>query len=103
MFLAAAKVGGIVANNTLRAEFIYDNLAIASNVIHAAHVNAHREADVPRLLLHLSEDGAAAVTRRDSMLTGPLEPTNEPYAIAKIAGIKMVEAYRASTAPISSA
>ena len=93
MFLAAAKVGGIVANNTLRAEFLYDNLAIATNVIHAAHVNGAEKlmflgssCIYPRL--------APQPLREDSMLTGPLEPTNEPYAIAKIAGIKMVEAYR---------
>jgi GDP-L-fucose synthase len=93
VFLAAAKVGGIVANNTLRAEFIYDNLAIAANVIHAAHVNGVEKlmflgssCIYPRL--------APQPLREDSMLTGPLEPTNEPYAIAKIAGIKMVEAYR---------
>jgi GDP-L-fucose synthase len=93
VFLAAAKVGGIVANNTLRAEFLYDNLAIAANVIHAAHVNKTEKlmffgssCIYPRM--------APQPLREDSMLTGPLEPTNEPYAIAKIAGIKMVEAYR---------
>jgi GDP-L-fucose synthase len=93
VFLAAAKVGGIVANNTLRAEFIYDNLIIAANVIHAAHVNGAEKlmflgssCIYPRL--------APQPLREDSMLTGPLEETNEPYAIAKIAGIKMVEAYR---------
>jgi GDP-L-fucose synthase len=93
VFLAAAKVGGIVANNTLRAEFIYDNIAIAANVIQAAHVNAAEK------LMFLGSSCiypklAAQPLREDSMLTGPLEPTNEPYAIAKIAGIKMVEAYR---------
>ena len=93
MFLAAAKVGGIVANNTLRAEFIYDNLIIAANVIHAAHVNGAEK------LMFLGSSCiypklAPQPLREDSMLTGPLEPTNEPYAIAKIAGIKMVEAYR---------
>jgi GDP-L-fucose synthase len=93
VFLAAAKVGGIVANNTLRAEFIYDNLVIATNVIHAAHVNGAEK------LMFLGSSCiypklAAQPLREDSMLTGPLEPTNEPYAIAKIAGIKMVEAYR---------
>ena len=93
MFLAAAKVGGIVANNTLRAEFLYDNLAIAANVIHAAHVNGAEK------LMFLGSSCiypklAPQPLREDSMLTGPLEPTNEPYAIAKIAGIKMVEAYR---------
>jgi len=93
VFLAAAKVGGIVANNTLRAEFIYDNLAIATNVIHAAHVNG-----VEKLMFLGSSciypKLAAQHLREDAMLTGALEPTNEPYAIAKIAGIKMVEAYR---------
>ncbi|MGC2180733.1 MAG: GDP-L-fucose synthase [Bradyrhizobium sp.] len=93
VFLAAAKVGGIVANNTLRAEFIYDNLILATNVIHAAHQNGVEKlmflgssCIYPRL--------AAQPLREDSMLTGPLEVTNEPYAIAKIAGIKLVEAYR---------
>ncbi|WP_283817262.1 GDP-L-fucose synthase [Bradyrhizobium lablabi] len=93
VFLAAAKVGGIVANNTLRAEFLYDNLAIATNVIQAAHANGCKKlmffgssCIYPRL--------AAQPLREDSMLTGPLERTNEPYAIAKIAGIKMAEAYR---------
>src|ERR1700692_2394999 len=93
VFLAAAKVGGIVANNTLRAEFIYDNLIIATNVIHAAHTNGAEK------LMFLGSSCiypklAPQPLREDSMLTGPLEPTNEPYAIAKIAGIKMVEAYR---------
>jgi GDP-L-fucose synthase len=93
VFLAAAKVGGIVANNTLRGEFLYDNLIIAANVIHAAHINSTEKlmflgssCIYPRL--------APQPLREDSMLTGPLEVTNEPYAIAKIAGIKMVEAYR---------
>ena len=63
VFLAAAKVGGIVANNTLRAEFLYDNLVIAANMIHAAHVNKRGETDVSRLLLHLSQAGAAADAR----------------------------------------
>ncbi|HEU0084686.1 MAG TPA: GDP-L-fucose synthase [Bradyrhizobium sp.] len=93
VFLAAAKVGGIVANNTLRGEFIYDNLVIATNIIHAAHI--HRAEKLmflgssciyPRL--------APQPLREDSILTGPLEQTNEPYAVAKIAGIKLVEAYR---------
>ena len=93
VFLAAAKVGGIVANNTLRAEFLYDNLAIAANVIHAAYVNRAEK------LMFLGSSCiypklALQPLREDSMLTGLLEPTNEPYAIAKIAGIKMVEAYR---------
>jgi GDP-L-fucose synthase len=93
VFLAAAKVGGIVANNTLRAEFLYDNLVIAANVIHPAHVNNTEK------LMFLGSSCiypklAPQPLREDSILTGPLEPTNEPYAIAKIAGIKMVEAYR---------
>jgi len=93
VFLAAAKVGGIVANNTLRAEFLYDNLAIAANVIHAAYVNRAEK------LMFLGSSCiypklAPQPLREDDMLTGPLEPTNEPYAIAKIAGIKMAEAYR---------
>jgi len=93
VFLAAAKVGGIVANNTLRAEFIYDNLIIATNVIHATHTNGAEK------LMFLGSSCiypklAPQPLREDCMLTGPLEPTNEPYAIAKIAGIKMVEAYR---------
>jgi GDP-L-fucose synthase len=93
VFLAAAKVGGIVANNTLRAEFIYDNIVIAANVIEAAHRNGAEK------LMFLGSSCiypklAPQPLREDSMLTGPLEQTNEPYAIAKIAGIKMVEAYR---------
>ncbi|QIP05517.1 GDP-L-fucose synthase [Bradyrhizobium symbiodeficiens] len=93
VFLAAAKVGGIVANNTLRAEFIYENIAIASNVIQAAHLNGTEK------LMFLGSSCiypklAPQPLREDSVLTGPLEPTNEPYAIAKIAGIKMAEAYR---------
>ncbi len=93
VFLAAAKVGGIVANDTLRAEFLYDNLAIAANVIQAAHIKGTEKlmflgssCIYPRL--------APQPISEDAMLTGPLEPTNEPYAIAKIAGIKMVETYR---------
>src|SRR5262245_61556791 len=93
VFLAAAKVGGIVANDTLRAEFIYDNIAIAANVVHAAHLNGTEK------LMFLGSSCiypklAPQPLREDSILTGPLEPTNEPYAIAKIAGIKLVEAYR---------
>ena len=93
VFLAAAKVGGIVANNTLRAEFIYDNIAIAANVIQAAHLNGAEK------LMFLGSSCiypklAPQPLREDSVLSGPLEPTNEPYAIAKIAGIKMAEAYR---------
>jgi GDP-L-fucose synthase len=93
VFLAAAKVGGIVANDTLRGEFLYDNLVIAANVINAAHINGTEKlmflgssCIYPRL--------APQPLREESMLTGPLEATNEPYAIAKIAGIKLVEAYR---------
>ncbi len=93
VFLAAAKVGGIAANNTLRAEFIYDNLIIAANVIHASHVSG-----VEKLMFLGSSciypKLATQPLREEDILTGPLEPTNEPYAIAKIAGIKMVEAYR---------
>jgi len=93
VFHAAAKVGGIVANNTLRAEFIYDNLLIATNVIHAAHVNG-----VEKLLFLGSSciypKLAPQPLREESILTDKLEPTNEPYAIAKIAGLKMVESYR---------
>ncbi|AWL99662.1 GDP-L-fucose synthase [Bradyrhizobium amphicarpaeae] len=97
IFLAAAKVGGIVANNTLRAEFIYDNIAIAANVIQAAHQNEAEK------LMFLGSSCiypklAPQPLREDSVLTGPLEPTNEPYAIAKIAGIKMVEAFRSQYA-----
>lgn len=93
IFLAAAKVGGIMANNTLRAEFIYDNIAIAANVIHAAYLNQAEK------LMFLGSSCiypkfASQPLREDSLLTGPLEPTNEPYAIAKIAGLKMIEAYR---------
>ncbi|MET4608598.1 GDP-L-fucose synthase [Bradyrhizobium sp. JR4.1] len=93
VFLAAAKVDGILANNTLRAEFLFDNLAIATNVIQAAHANG-----IEKLMFFGSSciypKMAPQPLREDTMLTGPLEPTNEPYAIAKIAGIKMLEAYR---------
>jgi GDP-L-fucose synthase len=93
VFLAAAKVGGIVANNTFRADFIYDNLMIQSNVIHQSHVNKVKK------LLFLGSSCiypklAPQPLKEEYLLTGPLEPTNEPYAIAKIAGIKMCEAYR---------
>lgn len=92
VILAAAKVGGIHANNTYPAEFIYQNLQIQNNVIHAAHIN-----DVQKLLFL----GSSCIyprqvqqpMREDALLTGVLEPTNEPYAIAKIAGIKMCESY----------
>lgn len=93
VFLAAAKVGGIVANNTYRADFLYENLMIQNNVIHAAHV-----ADVKKLMFLGSSciypKMAPQPLREDYLLTGSLEPTNEPYAIAKIAGIKMCESYR---------
>lgn len=91
--LAAAKVGGIQANNTYRAQFIYENLMIQNNVIHQAH-----ESGVDRLLFLGSSciypKLAPQPLNEDSLLTGLLEETNEPYAIAKIAGIKMVESYR---------
>src|SRR5690606_13582277 len=93
VFLAAAKVGGIVANNTYRADFIYDNLIIETNVIHAAHNYAVKK------LLFLGSSCiypkmAPQPLKEEYLLTGPLENTNEPYAIAKIAGIKLCEAYR---------
>ncbi|EIM06134.1 hypothetical protein A1A1_12752 [Planococcus antarcticus DSM 14505] len=92
VFLAAAKVGGIVANNDYPAEFIRDNLMIQTNVIDAAHQNGVKK------LLFLGSTCiypklAAQPMREDSLLTGELEPTNEPYAIAKIAGIKMCQSY----------
>lgn len=91
--LAAAKVGGILANDSFPAEFLYENLTIATNVIHAAH-----EADIPRLLNLGSSciypKFAEQPINENALLSGPLEPTNEWYAIAKIAGLKMVEAYR---------
>lgn len=93
VFLAAAKVGGIVANNTYRAEFLYDNLMIVSNIIHAAHAHG-----VTKLLFLGSSciypKMAAQPIKEEYLLTGPLEYTNEPYAIAKIAGIKLCESYR---------
>ncbi len=93
VFLAAAKVGGIYANNAFRGEFIYENLMIQSNVIHQAHV-----ADVKKLLFLGSSciypKLAPQPLQEKSLLSDVLEPTNEPYAIAKIAGIKMCEAYR---------
>lgn len=93
VYLAAAKVGGIQANNTYRAEFLYDNLAIAANVIHAAYAQG-----VDKLLFLGSTciypKAAPQPMPEEALLTGPLEPTNEPYAIAKIAGIKLCEAYR---------
>lgn len=93
VFLAAAKVGGIVANNTYRADFIYENIMIQSNVIHNAYLN-----NVKKLLFLGSSciypKMAPQPLKEDYLLTGLLEPTNEPYAIAKIAGIKMCDAYR---------
>jgi len=93
VFMAAAKVGGIIANNTYRADFLYDNLMIVSNIIHAAHKNG-----VSKLLFLGSSciypKMATQPIREDYLLTGELEKTNEPYAIAKIAGIKLCETYR---------
>lgn len=93
VFLAAAKVGGIVANNRYRADFLYENLAIQNNVIHQAYVN-----NVNKLLFLGSSciypKMAPQPLKEDYLLTGLLEETNEPYAIAKIAGIKMCDAYR---------
>ena len=92
VFLAAAKVGGIIANSSYPADFIYDNLMIQNNVIHASYLNG-----VTKLLLLGSSciypRLAPQPIREESLLTGPLEPTNEPYAIAKIAGIKMCQSY----------
>lgn len=93
VFLAAAKVGGIVANNTYRAEFLYDNLMIESNIIHAAYQHS-----VTKLLFLGSSciypKLAPQPLKEEYLLTGTLEPTNEPYAIAKIAGLKLCDAYR---------
>jgi len=92
IFLAAAKVGGILANDTHRAEFLYENLAMATNVINGAH-----QAGVKRLLFLGSSciypREAPQPLREEYLLTGPLEQTNEPYAIAKIAGVKLCESY----------
>lgn len=94
VFLAAAKVGGIGANNTYRAQFIYENLMIEANVIHASYLVGVRK------LMFLGSSCiyprmAAQPIEESALLTAELEPTNEPYAIAKIAGIKMCDAYRA--------
>lgn len=94
VFLAAAKVGGIVANNTYRADFLYENLAIQNNVIHQSYVNSVKK------LMFLGSSCiypklAPQPLKEEYLLTGLLEETNEPYAIAKIAGIKMCDAYRA--------
>jgi GDP-L-fucose synthase len=93
VFLAAAKVGGIVANNTYRAEFLYENLMIQNNVIHHSYVNGVKK------LMFLGSSCiypklAPQPLKEEYLLTGPLEYTNEPYAIAKIAGIKLCDAYR---------
>jgi GDP-L-fucose synthase len=93
VILAAAKVGGIHANNTYRADFLYDNLCIQNNIIHFSYVNRVKK------LLFLGSSCiypkmAPQPLKEEYLLSGPLEPTNEPYAIAKITGIKMCEAYR---------
>ena len=93
VFLAAAKVGGIIANNTYRAEFLYENLQIQNNVIHQSYLNGVKK------LMFLGSSCiypkmAPQPLKEEYLLTGLLEPTNEPYAIAKIAGIKMCDAYR---------
>jgi len=92
VYLAAAKVGGIHANNTYPADFIYDNLMVQANVVHAAHVHGVQQ------LLFLGSSciyprQAPQPMAESALLTGPLEPTNEPYAVAKIAGIKLCESY----------
>jgi len=94
VFLAAAKVGGIVANNTYRADFLYENLAIQNNIIHGSYLNKVKK------LMFLGSSCiypklAPQPLKESYLLSGYLESTNEPYAIAKIAGIKMCEAYRA--------
>jgi GDP-L-fucose synthase len=93
VFLAAAKVGGIMANNTYRAEFLYENVLIESNVIHQSHVHG-----VKKLLFMGSSciypKMAPQPLKEDYLLSGYLEPTNEPYAVAKIVGIKLCESYR---------
>jgi GDP-L-fucose synthase len=94
VFLAAAKVGGILANNTYRGEFLYDNLMIQNNIIHHAYLQGVKK------LMFLGSSCiypklAMQPLKEDYLLTGLLEPTNEPYAIAKIAGIKLCDAYRA--------
>ncbi|MFA6946076.1 MAG: GDP-L-fucose synthase, partial [Pedobacter sp.] len=93
VFLAAARVGGIIANNTYRADFLYENLAIQNNVIHHSHLNGVKK------LMFLGSSciypkHAPQPLKEEYLLTGLLEHTNEPYAIAKIAGIKMCDAYR---------
>ncbi len=93
VFLAAAKVGGIHANNTYPAEFIRDNLVIQNNVIHAAFLSRVRKLCFLGSSCIYPKHAAQPITE-DALLTGPLEPTNEWYAVAKIAGIKMCQAYR---------
>jgi GDP-L-fucose synthase len=93
VFLAAAKVGGIVANNTFRGEFLYDNLMIQNNIIHNSYLNGVKK------LLFLGSSCiypkmAPQPLKEEYLLTGPLEPTNEPYAVAKIAGIELCDSYR---------
>lgn len=93
VFLAAARVGGIVANNTYRGEFLYDNLMMQTNIIHQSYVNGVKK------LMFLGSSCiypklAPQPLKEEYLLTGPLEHTNEPYAIAKIAGVKMCDAYR---------
>jgi len=93
VFLAAAKVGGIVANNTYRADFLYENLQIQNNIIHSSYLSGVKK------LMFLGSSCiypkmAPQPLKEEYLLTGLLEPTNEPYAIAKIAGIKMCDAYR---------
>lgn len=94
VFLAAAKVGGIVANNTYRADFVYENLMMEANIIHASYVN-----QVQKLLFLGSSciypKLAPQPLKEEYLLSGYLEPTNQPYAVAKIAGIEMCDAYRA--------
>lgn len=99
IFLAAAKVGGIVANNTYRADFLYENIIIEANVIHATAELKNNSKEINPKLLFLGSSCiypklAPQPLKEEYLLTGPLEETNEPYAIAKIAGIKMCESYR---------
>lgn len=93
VFLAAAKVGGILANDTYRAEFIYQNLMIEANVIHASYINGVKKLLFLGSSCIFPKDFKRSIKEED-LLSGPLEATNEPYAIAKIAGIKLCEAYR---------
>ena len=99
VFLAAAKVGGIVANNTYRAEFIYENLQIQNHIIHQSYLNGVKK------LIFLGSSciypkNSPQPMKENSLLTSELEYTNEPYAVAKIAGIKMIESYNCNTAQI---